>query len=52
MALRLGKFFGNGPEFWIGLQTDHDLWTARQRIGDEIARIKQMWNPDNIPVED
>jgi antitoxin HigA-1 len=29
MALRLGKFFGNGAELWLGLQADCDLWQAR-----------------------
>jgi plasmid maintenance system antidote protein VapI len=26
MALRLGKLCGNGPEFWLRLQMQHDLW--------------------------
>jgi addiction module HigA family antidote len=24
-ALRLGKYFGNSPKFWLGLQDDFDL---------------------------
>ena len=24
-ALRLSKFFGNSPQFWLGLQNDYDL---------------------------
>lgn len=24
-ALRLSKFFGNSPKFWLGLQDDYDL---------------------------
>jgi antitoxin HigA-1 len=27
-ALRLGRYFGNSPQFWIGLQSGHDLWVA------------------------
>jgi addiction module HigA family antidote len=27
-ALRLARYFGNSPEFWIGLQSGHDLWLA------------------------
>lgn len=42
MALRLGKFFGNGAQLWIDLQTDHDLWTAQEKIKGEIARIKTV----------
>ena len=28
-ALRLGRYFGNSAEFWLGLQMDYDLDTAR-----------------------
>ena len=28
MALRLGKFCGNGPGIWLRLQQSHDLWHA------------------------
>ena len=24
-ALRLGRYFGNSPKFWLGLQDDYDL---------------------------
>jgi antitoxin HigA-1 len=27
-ALRLSRYFGNSPQFWIGLQSGHDLWVA------------------------
>jgi addiction module HigA family antidote len=27
-ALRLAIYFGNSAEFWLGLQTDHDIWIA------------------------
>jgi addiction module HigA family antidote len=40
MALRLGKFCGNGPALWIRMQEAHDLWHAERRIGDELASIK------------
>jgi plasmid maintenance system antidote protein VapI len=42
MALRPGKFFGNGAELWAGLQTDYDLWEAPQKLADELARIKTL----------
>lgn len=28
-ALRLGAYFGTGPEFWLNLQNAHDLSKAR-----------------------
>jgi addiction module HigA family antidote len=39
MALRLGKFCGNGPDLWLRLQQAHDLWKARQALGDQLDRI-------------
>ncbi|MGH6896078.1 MAG: HigA family addiction module antitoxin [Geminicoccaceae bacterium] len=37
-ALRLGRFFGMSPEFWLGLQMDHDLETTRASIGNRPNR--------------
>ena len=34
-ALRLGKFFGNTPDFWLGLQLDYDLRRARRDFWPE-----------------
>ena len=31
MSLRLSKAFGSTPEIWLGMQTAHDLWQARER---------------------
>lgn len=36
-ALRLGRFFGNSPRFWLNLQTAYELATAEQEIGAKIA---------------
>ena len=38
-ALRLGRWFGTSPQFWLNLQSAHDLRVAEDRAGDEIARI-------------
>lgn len=38
-ALRLSKYFGNSPKFWLGLQDDYDLeeeMTAKQAELDNI----------------
>ena len=37
-ALRLGRYFGTGPEFWINLQSRYDLEVARDRAGEKIER--------------
>lgn len=42
MALRLGRLFGNSPEFWLNAQRAVDLWTAAQSLKDEVARIKPL----------
>ena len=39
MALRLGKFCGNGPELWISMQQAHDLWHASKKVGKRVNRI-------------
>jgi addiction module HigA family antidote len=38
-ALRLAQYFGTSAEFWLGLQTDHDMARARISMGDALARI-------------
>lgn len=35
-ALRLGRYFGTTPEFWMNLQGMHDLTKARIETGDAI----------------
>lgn len=42
MALRLGRLFGNSPEFWLNAQRAIDLWVAAQSIKDEVALIKPL----------
>jgi len=37
-ALRLARFFGNSPEFWLNLQQMHDLSKARMELGEAIER--------------
>ena len=42
MALRLGRLFGNSPEFWMNAQRAVDLWDAAEAIHDEVARIRPL----------
>lgn len=39
MALRIGKFCGNGPELWLRMQDAHDLWHAERALAAELAEI-------------
>jgi len=36
-ALRLGRYFGISPQFWLNLQSHYDLAMAEDRIGDRLA---------------
>ncbi|MFQ5779866.1 MAG: HigA family addiction module antitoxin [Nitrospiria bacterium] len=42
MALRLSRFFGNTPEFWLNAQRAVDLWGAAKSIKKEIKRISPL----------
>jgi len=37
-ALRLGRFFGTTPEFWMNLQAMYDLTKAKAELGATIER--------------
>jgi len=39
-AMRLGVFFGTGPNLWLNLQKAYELDVARSKIGDELKKIK------------
>ena len=39
MAVRLGKWAGNGPALWLGMQQAFDVWHAEQALGAELERI-------------
>ncbi|MDK8822547.1 HigA family addiction module antitoxin [Corynebacterium coyleae] len=41
-ALRLAKFFGMSPQFWLGLQTQYDLDVAEDKTLAEIERIQPI----------
>ena len=37
-ALRLGRYFGTSPDFWMNLQKRYELEEARYRIEEQIER--------------
>ncbi len=41
-ALRLAKFFGMSPDFWLNLQIRWDLYKARTDEGAEIDAIEDF----------
>lgn len=40
-ALRLSKYFGNSPNFWLGLQNDFDIEEELMLNGTELKLIKR-----------
>ncbi len=37
-ALRLGRFFGMSPQFWLNLQTRHDLEITEDLLRDRLDK--------------
>jgi addiction module HigA family antidote len=55
-ALRLSRFLGCSPEFWLGLQASYDLELARQQFAGELEQIEAYEHTgpiylDGRPVE-
>jgi antitoxin HigA-1 len=37
-AVRLGRYFGNSAQFWLDLQSQHDIAVIEREKGKEIAK--------------
>lgn len=37
-ALRLARYFGVSPQFWLGLQAEYDLDIAMDKLGNRLER--------------
>ena len=42
MALRIGKFAGNGPGVWLRMQQAYDLWHAENKMADKLSKIQTI----------
>lgn len=42
-ALRLARYFGTTPQFWLGLQTDYELDLAQDQLGDRLERDVKVY---------
>lgn len=61
-ALRLGRYFGTGPELWLRLQAEFDLYVARMttwpavesrvRVLKSEAPVDDMPAVDEVEIED
>ena len=45
MALRLGKLCGNGPAFWLNLQTRYDIAVLSEAMSAELAKVPTLQEP-------
>lgn len=43
-ALRLSKYFGTSPKFWLGLQDDYDIEEEQSHRKKELDNIKPIEN--------
>jgi addiction module HigA family antidote len=41
-ALRLARYFGTSPEFWLRIQAQFDIETAQDELDDDIASIEPL----------
>lgn len=41
-ALRLAKYFGTSPGFWLGLQNDYDIEEEKANIKSELEQIQSF----------
>lgn len=41
-ALRLSKYFGTSPKFWLGLQDDYDIEEEQNQIIEELNHIEKI----------
>lgn len=41
-ALRLGRYFGIDPQFWLNLQSHYELEMVQDRVAEQIAAIKPL----------
>ncbi|MFZ0929969.1 MAG: HigA family addiction module antitoxin [Syntrophobacteraceae bacterium] len=45
MALRIGRFLGNGPGLWLRMQEEFDLWQSEQKLREVLDAIKPFSQP-------
>ncbi|MHC1726713.1 MAG: HigA family addiction module antitoxin [Syntrophobacteraceae bacterium] len=47
MALRIGRFLGNGPSLWLHMQEEFDLWQSERKIRDALDAIEPFSQAGN-----
>ncbi|MCH9639541.1 MAG: HigA family addiction module antidote protein [Betaproteobacteria bacterium] len=49
-ALRLGRFFGTGPELWLNLQKAYELDKAKTALGNKIRKINPWQSQEEARI--
>ena len=49
MALRLGTYFGTGPEFWMNLQQTFALEEAQRAAGASVLKVRPREDAKTLP---
>ena len=52
MALKLSKFCGSTPSFWLRMQQQWDLWHAEDRLKEELKEIRRSIVLEPHPYKD
>lgn len=50
MALRVGQWVGNGPEIWLRMQGQYDLWQAKKKRDPKIKKAKRPVVASALPA--
>ena len=51
MALRVGKWAGNGPEIWLRMQSQYDLSQARKKGEPKVKKAKRPAAASALPAK-
>jgi len=51
-ALRLAKFFGTSPEFWVNIQTQYDMENKKEELAPELLKIRTLdfYNSNSLQI--
>jgi addiction module HigA family antidote len=51
-ALRLGKYLGNGPEFWLTLQMKYDISVAEESLREGLDAIPELSDVPDVSLKE
>jgi plasmid maintenance system antidote protein VapI len=50
VARRVGKWVGNGPEIWLRMQGQYELWQAKKKRDPKINKAKRPVVASALPA--